>query len=175
MKTFNIMNLLFCLIFITSCNKKAENNNMNYFDFDEVEYYHKSISENDIMTEYEKSKSLNYDKSYLKIVENEYPEKLNDLEFATNLSKFGYEKKKFEKTKHTLINQIFSKNNCTELTASSCIPIYRDIFIFKQKAKVIGVAKVCFDCNMAHILGSKQNWDSFGECGDYEKLKNLIK
>lgn len=148
---------------------------MNYFDFDDLEYYHKNISENDVMAEYEKSKSVNYDKNYLKIVESEYPEKLNDLKFITNLIKFGYEKKEFEKTNHTRINQIFSKNNCTELTANGCIPIYRDIFIFKQKGKIIGIAKVCFDCKMAYIIGSKQNWDSFGECGDYEKLNFLLK
>ncbi|MFC7775201.1 hypothetical protein [Flavobacterium sp. GCM10027622] len=174
MKLIYIVNCLFGLILMTSCNKKDEGN-MNYFDFDELEYYHKNITQNAILAEYEKSKSANYNENYLKIVENEYPSNLNDKEFITDIIKFGYQKKLLEKSKYNQIDQVFSKNDCIELTTSGCIPIYRDIFIFKQKGKIIGVAKVCFECRMAHIVGSKQNWDYFGECGDYEKLKDLIK
>ena len=108
------MNLLFCLILMASCNKKIDNNNMNYFDFDELEIYHKEITENDILSEYEKSKSTNYNKDYLKIVENEYPTNLNDKEFLNSLIKFGYKKNNVGKSKNNKINQIFSKNNCTE-------------------------------------------------------------
>jgi hypothetical protein len=133
MKTFKIMNVLFCLIILISCNVKRENTDMNYFDFDEVDYYHKDIIENDIFKEYEKAKIPGYDNNYLKIVHTEYPTKLNDTIFIYNMIKFGYEKNQIDKIKNNQINQIFSKNNCTELTTTSCVPIYRDIFVFKQK------------------------------------------
>lgn len=169
------MRLLLCLILITFCNKKTDNNNMNYFDFDEVDYYHKDIIENDIFKEYEKAKLTGYDNSYLKIVHTEYPTKLNDTEFIKNLIKYDYVNKKLNKLQHNQVNEIFSKNDCSELTANGCVSIYRDIFIFKKEKEIVGIAKVCFECRMAYIIGSKQNWDSFGECGDYEKLKLLIK
>lgn len=175
MKKFKIMNLIICLILLTSCNKKGANDNMNYFDFDDIEYYNKNVSKKDVLIEYEKSKSINYDNNYLKIIENEYPIKLDDKEFITNMVKFGYLKKQVNKSEHSLINKIFSKNNCTELTTNGCIPIFRDILIFKKKGIIVGIAKVCFECRTAHIIGSKQNWDYFGECGDYEKLQEILK
>jgi len=175
MKIIKIINTLFYLTLITSCNTKIDNKNNSYFYFDELEYYHKDISDNDVLSEYKKSELPNYDKDYLKILENEYPINLNDSLFIQKIIKFGYKKKKVEKSNINQINQIFSKKKCTKLTANGCIPIYRDILIFKQNGKTVGVAKVCFDCNMAYIIGSKQNWDYFGECGDYEKLKKILK
>lgn len=162
------------MILSNSCNKKGANENMYYFEFDDVNYYHKDIIENDIFKEYEKAKLLGYDKSYLKIVNTEYPTNLNDKEFLNSLIKYGYKKNKVAKSKLNQINQIFSKKDCEELTTNGCVPIYRDILIFKKKNVIVGIAKVCFDCRNAYIIGSKQNWDYFGECGDYENLQEIL-
>jgi hypothetical protein len=161
------------LIFTISCNKKEEN--LYFFDFDEIEYYHKNIIDNDIFAEYDKIKFINYDNTYLKIGQYEYPKDLNNSKFSVDLLKFGYTKKVIEKSKLSEINKIFSKKTCTELTANGCIPIYRDIFIFKKNGIKVGIAKICFECRIDYIIGSKQNWDYFGECGDYEKLQQIIK
>lgn len=176
MKTFKIMNLLLCLILFISCNKKLDHQDLSYFTFDELEYYHKDIAENDLLAEYKKSKTANYNDDFLKIVEQEYPTKLDDQKFAEILSKCNYIKKSVPKSKLKEFNKIFSeKEDCEELTANGCSPIYRDIFIFKNKGKVTGIVKVCFQCRFIYIIGTKKNWDYFGECGDYEKLQSLLK
>lgn len=163
--------MLFCLI-LTSCNNK--DSYLHYFDFDNLEYYHKDITEHDISIEYEKLKLDNYNREYLKIVESEYPVDLNNPEFISNMIKFGYIKKLIKKEKFKKINLIFSKKPCNELTTTACMPIYSDVLVFKKEGKTVGIAKVCFRCRNAYLLGSKQNWDYFGEYGDYEKLEALL-
>ena len=165
--------LIVFLILTISCNKKEDD--LYFYNFDEVDYYHKNISDNDLFAEYDKIKLPNYDNTYLKILQNEYPKDVNNSSFTNDLLKFGYTKKIIVKSKLNEINKIFSKKTCNELSATGCIPIYRDIFVFKDKGKTIGIAKICFQCRLDYIIGSKQNWDYFGECGDYEKLQQLLK
>ena len=91
------------------------------------------------------------------------------------LQKFGYKKTTIDKTKNEHLNDIFSENNCSESFAAACIPVYRDIFIFKKNNKTVGIAKICFGCRLFHIIGTKKNLENFGQCGDFEKLEKLIK
>lgn len=178
MKSFKIMNLLLYLIlFISiSCVKKIDKQDLGYFTFDELEYYHNDITENDVLVEYEKSKKANNNDDFLKIVEQEYPTKLDDQKFVEILSKCGYIKKSVPKSQLKEFNKIFSENeNCNESIANSCIPIYRDIFIFKNKGKITGIVKICFECKILYVIGTKKKWDSFGEFCDYEKLQEIIK
>lgn len=55
-----------------------------------------------------------------------------------------------------------------------CIPIYRDILIFKKNNSVVGISKVCFDCNMNYTLGSKTDVEIYNNSNDYEKLEKLL-
>lgn len=174
MKNENFVKLLFLLFSVLSCNLKQETGDMNYFNFDDLEYYHKAISSDEILKEYDKMRmSKEYDKKFFKILEGGYPENINNF-FANELLDFGYERIIISKSKYKDINNFFSKKNCDEFKKSACEPIYRDILIFKKGKRIVGIAKICFRCQTAFIIGTKKNWDYFGECKDYEKLRLLI-
>ena len=164
--------LLFCIILTISCNKRTENN-MNYFDFDELESYHKEISTDDITKQHEKMIDHHNNVTF-KILEEEYPKIINDS-FINELIKFDYKKKIISNSKYKDINMFFSKRNCDEFKKSACAPIYRDVLIFKKNDEIIGIAKICFRCETGYIIGLKQNLHYFGECGNYKNLQNLIK
>ena len=99
--------LIVFLILTISCNKKEDD--LYFYNFDEVDYYHKNISDNDLFAEYDKMKLPNYDNTYLKILQNEYPKDVNNSSFTNDLLKFGYTKKIIVKSKLNEINKIFSK------------------------------------------------------------------
>jgi len=40
---------------------------------------------------------------------------------------------------------------------SECMPIFRDIIIFKKQSKTVGIIKICFDCNLSNIVSSEYN------------------
>lgn len=168
MKTLKTCILLFTILLFLSCQKES------YFEFDEVEYYFKDVTVEDTFKITLKEKKNNDDEDFLKIVEGNSP-KIVSEEYSSRLLKFGYIKKTIDKTKNEQLNDIFSENNCKESIAASCIPKYRDIFIFKKNNKTVGIAKICFDCRLFHIVGTNKNLENFGQCGDFEKLERLIK
>jgi len=90
------------------------------------------------------------------------------------MDKIGYNKKEIPKKKFTEIDKIFTEKTINENSSYTCIPIYRDILVFKNIGKVIGIAKICFSCRQHRIIGTDLNNDNFGQNGDYEKLEALL-
>ncbi len=62
----------------------------------------------------------------------------------------------------------------SEILEGFCLPVFRDILIFKKRHKVIGIVKICFGCEKAVIVGSQANTIGFGQDGDFQKLKKLL-
>lgn len=86
----------------------------------------------------------------------------------------GYSKSKIDSAKFDEINEIFREKKHEEVYGHACIYVYRDILLFKKKSKVIGIAKLCFDCDASVIIGTKVNTNEFGMNGDYEKLRKIL-
>ncbi len=57
----------------------------------------------------------------------------------------------------------------------SCLHFYRDILIFKNRGKIIGTVKTCFDCFDTQITGANANTENFGQGEDYRKLKKILR
>lgn len=90
------------------------------------------------------------------------------------MKKIGFQKKEINKSKFTQMNKIFVEKTFNDGINYACIPFFRDILIFKKQGKVIGIAKICFDCHQFRIIGPEANTDNFGMDDDYEKLGNIL-
>ena len=100
---------------------------------------------------------------------------MTDSSFWVNLKSI----KKTEKVINSkyfqeLNSAIFVEKKCHNIYAVACIPVFRDILVFKKKNKVIGLAKICFKCGMYHIEGSNSNVECFGMDKEYKRLKKLL-
>ena len=140
-----------------------------FFDFDKVEHYFISIEENEAMDLTVKNTPTQKEKALSDILAN------FNMNFTDNLVEYHFTKTVLDNSKLDAINNIFSTNKCETTNAYSCIPVFRDIFIFKKNEKVVGKAKICFGCRLYYIEGSKENTADFGQCGDFEKLEKLLK
>lgn len=188
----NIILLLTIILF--SCNSKTEKKTENfenqnaenvikepkitggkYFEYDEIEYYKNEIEEDQIGELYDNQKKSIKDSLKMGIILGEIPKSISDTNFIDNLKSFGYTKSKIEEKKFNKIDEVFTEKKHSEVYATACIYIYRDILIFKKKSKVIGIAKVCFGCDASVIVGTKSNTDEFGMSGDYEKLREILR
>ena len=154
-----------------SCNSKGE----KYFEFDEIEYYKNDIEEDQIGELYDNQKKSTFDSLKMGVILGEIPNSISNTEFIQNLKSYGYTKSKIDSTKFNKIDEIFTEKNHSELYANACIYIYRDILVFKKKSKVVGIAKICFDCDANVIVGTKANTEEFGMSGDYEKLRKILR
>lgn len=179
--------IILLIISLFSCNKISENQEnvksikenvaetkiqkteKPFFDFDKVEHYFKNISENDALDIILKENPSKEEKALIDILEN------GNMNYTDNLEKYNFKKTLIEDSKFNSIKEVFSEKKCDSAYAAACTPIYRDVFIFKKDNKITGKAKVCFGCRLFYIEGTKQNVENFGQCGDFEKLIELVR
>lgn len=146
-----------------------------FFDYDEIDYYTSEVQESEINVLYDKRDKSKLDSIKFGVILDEIPHDLVDLSFVAKLDKMGFSREKIEPTKFQEINKVFMEKTSSEHLVTSCIPIFRDILIFKRNGKILGTAKLCFDCNKNQINGSKGNTENFGQDGDYARLETLLK
>jgi len=103
------------------------------------------------------------------------PQSMSDLSSLDKLVDVGYKKKSIEKSKFSDIQSIFSVKPTDEVVGTMCIYVYRDILVFKNKGKIVGVAKICFYCLGHKIIGTNANTNFFGQSGDFSKLSRILR
>jgi len=158
---------------LTMQNKKVEYG-QKFFDFDEVDYYSIEISEEDAMKLMdENSTRLSQQKSDI-ILNDEFPKTIADIDFIKDFNKFGFKKYQIAPANFEDLNKIFVEKTEQDRIDFACIPIFRDILVFKKDNKNIGFAKICFDCHQYHIVGSIVNTENFGQGDDFEKLDSIL-
>lgn len=145
-----------------------------YFKYDEIEFYHIDFDENNILQLEENKNKSETDKLKFNLIIGDFPEKINQIEFLNSMEKISFIKKEIDKTKFPAINKIFIEKTVSESYDNACIAIYRDILVFKNKGKIIGFAKICFDCEQNIIIGTQYNTENFGQDGDYKNLKIIL-
>lgn len=171
MKAIKLITFLLSIIVLTSCSKPNSS-----FIFDKVEHYKDSGNNSLYETVYQKTfeNFTILEKRYLEIIEKELPQKISDTSFIADLERLNFKKNIIKSNRFDELREIFNPNACSEYQKSACAPIYRDIYIFKNKSKVVAIAKVCFECQIVYFIDSNSKWERFGECTEYENLK-LIK
>ena len=145
------LTFLFIFLIFFSCKQKQlekipETNNpiqntkveygKNFFDFDEVDYYSTQITEDDAMKLLDNQTSKIEKQKYNVIMNDEYPKSLNEMGFIKNLNEIGFKKTKIETEKFSDLNQIFVEKSEQDGIVFSCIPVFRDLLVFKKKNKI---------------------------------------
>jgi hypothetical protein len=180
MRTLLIALFASTLFISTGCNSKPDNkaaqsfNCKPYFQFDVVDHYLIDIDESNLWAMEGKEHKTEKETIQLELLVQDTLEKLSDTAILKNIEKAGFGKKEVPANKFGELNEIFCERKHKEVLATTCIPVFRDILVFKQRNRTIGTAKICFDCSQSIIAGSQQNTDEFGQSGDYLKLRKLL-
>jgi hypothetical protein len=157
---------------------EIKSNNLNFFDFDKVEHYYKDIEAGEILVEMQRLENIDKkseEHNYLNLIGYNYPKDVNDKEFISNLVKYKFSKIQIDNNIHKDINKLFSTSKCEGGYPLACAPVYRDILVFYKQDKIIGIAKICFECGQSYILGSSNDVSYFGSCGEYGVLYEILK
>jgi len=180
------------ITFIISCNSKDKeaakmspegealiSQNLNFqrgkafFDFDHVDYYYNDMDENTasnlITIQRSALDSLKYD-----LLIDDRNELLDSVFSDENFRKTGFIKKTIADDDLKKLRILFSESPERESVAFACIPIYRDLLVFRKKGMITGVGKICFGCNRSKILGARINTNNFGQGKDYEILSIIL-
>ena len=182
----NIIIIIIFSLIILSCNSKSDRRNAQiknqttdsltkYFDYDEIDYYSSSkYDDSSIIILYDNKSKSEIDSFKMGVVLGDIPKSILDTAFIDKLKQIGYNKKTIENSKFKEIDEIFKEKAINNSFDAACIYIYKDILIFRKKNKTIGIAKICIDCWAKEIYGTNANTETFGQDGDYEKLKTIL-
>ena len=181
---------LFLFLIVASCNKtnpKKENfatikesstakmELKKFYDCDKIEHFYLDISEEKVMKLAEIKNRNKGQNNLIDLLVSHYPDSISEPNFEANLLKYKFIKTELSEIKKMEVENIFSKKDSVQTEFSSCLPYYRDIFIFKNKDSIVGIAKVCFGCGVSKFRGSKVNTDGFGLYSELNKLKKIIR
>ena len=171
------ISLILVLLFIARCNKKESEKLVPFFKFDEVIHY--QVNDQDEvwkLLEISESERTESGKNFYKILmEYNYPISVSNSTFLKNLETLYPIKNQIPKNLFAELSQIFSQSNIADNAEYACEPFFRDIFIFKNNNKIIGIAKICLECEKNSFVGANGETQNFGSNGEFEKLKYLIK
>lgn len=171
------------LTLLVSCNNQTDKKNSTqsevsdckpYFSYDQVEHYYFDITEEDIWKIEEKEKKTKKEEKQLKLLIQNTPDTISDTTALQDIDKIGFVKQEISENKFEKLDQIFCERKHKEAIAMACIAIYRDILVFRKNGKIIGTAKICFECDQNVITGTTKNTEEFGQSGDYGKLYKLL-
>jgi hypothetical protein len=168
--------LLSLMLFI-SCksDKEAWLDQGYYFYFDELDHYRIEIESEEIMDLAFDQKKTTHDSLLFSILMvGKTPTSVTDTGFLADLEGLGYVKSKVPDSDFAAINEIFREKEYTDVWYAMCMPEFRDILVFKEKSKTVGIAKLCFGCRYQDMVGTIADRDSFGMDDDYDKLYDIL-
>jgi len=156
--------ILFCLLILfSSCKYK-------HFQFDHVEHYRINFSDEKIRELNNKTNKTAEERRLDSILNESYFYEISK-DFLNSLDKSYWIKRDVSKNKLSELEQIYYDG--FNFARSKCIPVYRDILVFKQADSILGVSKICFECELQQTIdhyGDQKKFDN----NDFEKLKQIL-
>ena len=149
--------LIFWTLFIAACNREP------VFQFDSIIHY-------TLRNEEEEEKQ----DSFSGLVYGENLPNTSVEEIEKDIDPIKWDKKLIPSEQIKDISAVYTNKFYFDFTEQRCLPIYRDILVFKFKNKTTGISKICFDCDIA-ITVNNNRADINVDQDEIKKLKTLIK
>ncbi len=147
-----------------------------YFIYDEVDHYFNnydpSSEENRYDRKFVKTKS---DSLELSFIYGATPTDTSDFKYISYLEKLGFNRTSLDENRVVAMNRVFVEKERNNFSSLRCIYTYRDILVFKNNGKIVGVVKICFQCDGHIITGTNANTDGFGSGNDFKYLKMILR
>ncbi len=141
---------------ITIDKYKIEECTNTIFEYDRIEYYHLDIDNFN-------GNKLNQKDTIKRNIINNYFTAINDSLNLKNISNYYAEIKLNERSSEFINSYLCETKKIDDESFSECMPIFRDILIFKKKSKIVGVNKICFECNVSNLVSVEYNSYLFNE------------
>lgn len=164
---------LLCLGFLCLIYGCAQELGPYYFDFDAIDYYTTSFPEEGKDVEEHLSKGgIDLREQ---VVFQSIPKSIHDSLFVNSLEKIGFQKTTISDAEtRNQIKELFREKSHRNPSFTACMPIFRDLLIFRKAGEIIGMAKICFDCGQSVIYGTTSDYTNFGQSGDYGRLWKIL-
>lgn len=144
-----------------------------YYDFDEVVHYKTDIDEGELMNIRLKKVKTVKDSMMLTMTWNYY--RVSLARAVSYLDSIDFKKHVIPSSQYPVIKEIFKEGNSVYESPTTCEPVYRNVYVFKTKGKVNGIAMLCYGWEKNIFIGTNADTNNFGAEGEYKKLEKLVK
>ncbi|WP_116789060.1 hypothetical protein [Flavobacterium psychrotrophum] len=184
--------ILLTLLLLAGCNNKSKTSEPtqqsdNFFDkfekldkttpfftFDQVTYYHNDFTSGEFADIIDKEDSISKsEKNLLETITTNLPENLNDI-IIINIKNNYPVKIEMPEKDIQFLKDIFQEKYKDRDWSSACVPMYRDVLVFKTRGKITGIAKICFGCWEFSFSGTKAKTGGFGLKNELNNLHKLL-
>lgn len=175
MKYLSLITLSF---FLFACNEKKKSSvstDLPFFHFDKVEYYHPTITKEELHSIIMKPNKTREEQALLQIVTGDIPVSIKDTMFIKNMEILNFKKDTIDTKMNLKISHLFSLREATESKPKTCNTEFSNILIFRRNNHIIGMAKIDFNCMKHQMIGERYNDSKFGLSGEYKELEKILK
>lgn len=152
---------------------KQEPKQKSDFEFNQAMHYTISIEDSTLFDLASQDKLTDYEQLKIEVLLNNTPERLSDTLFIKELETIGFNKTQLNTEQVCQLQNLFSIENANTNRVNECINIYRDILVLKQDKQLIGIAKVCVECEAMQLITTEQHPLHLSS-ENYERLKDLM-
>jgi hypothetical protein len=147
-----------------------------FFDFDEAIFYSGTRMRTTEIFEKDHHPNKKIGDSIVAGIVTDWDHQLLiDKKSLAYLDSLGFDRRIIPVSEHKFLTEIFREKNYVDyLSETTCAPIFCDIYVFKKKGEIIGIAKLGYNCHKHVIRGTKANTSGFGKNGEYEQLRELM-
>ena len=157
--------ILFLFILTLTLSRQKSN-----LEFDSVYHFKSEISDDKFYDLLEESESSDKNADLQEILTESH---ISDFYKTYEFIEKNYSDKKLIYSQlYPEIKEIYK--NGISFEDSKCIPIYRDILVFKKNDSIVAISKICFDCEMQYTLMSNQETIEIDN-KKILKLKSILK
>jgi len=163
--------IIICLIFGFRQNDDTQPEQPFFADYTQVIHFRYPASYNDLMLNYYQKNGVKT--NYPSILFDQMPDTL-DPNLPETLFHLGFVRNELKKKDFDTVDSLFSYRKADISIQSECLPIYRDILIFRKKKVVKGIVQLCFGCNQFNMVGAKGKTNDFGQNGEFKRLQEIL-
>ncbi len=146
----------------------------NYFEYDQVEHFHFTKS-SDLLVGFEDRIHDSPENEVLfRIVFSNELKALKDTVGLIGMETVGFEKLSVGREYFKEINKVFCRTPANAIPARMCIPTYRDVLIFRRNGRIVGFARVCFECTIYSFVGTVTGPDVYVNGVYLMRLRNAL-
>lgn len=187
-----IIKLVVCIVALTllSCEGRTssaadagtEVECMPFYTYNKLDHYQIEISQDSISylvdhtnTKYRQTPLTTLQLELAQILLSGGLSKLGDTVSLSRLETLGYTKHPVEKRNFGRIDELLCEGYIPEESkVNMCLPVYRDILVFRDSERIVGLCKLCFECDMSLFVGTNRKTYYFGQTGEFKKLAEIL-
>jgi hypothetical protein len=155
---------------------KIYSNCLPLFRFNEVIHYYLDVDDEKVSELWDGKLDAPNDRQLAALVADGLPNGILDSLSLVGAEKIGFTKVDLSDNQIQSVANLFcvaSSQKPNAIKTRNCIPIWRDILVFKSESTIVGIAKVCFTCNQLAVTG-KDGQIGYDLLGRYGKLARVL-